>query len=57
MAHLINSTQLAKLLGVSVLTIQRWARQGVIPAFKVGPRLYRFDADRVMKHLHVEVDA
>ncbi len=34
----------AELLGVSVPTLRRWCRDGLVPVHRLGPRLLRFDA-------------
>ncbi|SHT46703.1 DNA binding domain, excisionase family [Mycobacteroides abscessus subsp. abscessus] len=40
--------QVAELFGVHPWTARKWCREGRIPAFKVGPRLWRVDLDALM---------
>ncbi|WP_368573830.1 helix-turn-helix domain-containing protein [Mycolicibacterium porcinum] len=42
---MLTTAQAAKLLGVSQDSIRRYARDGLIPAHKVGKRLLRFRRD------------
>lgn len=44
--QLITVSEVAQLLAVDVWTVRRYARTGIIPAYKVG-RGYRFDPDTV----------
>lgn len=48
--HAIDAVELAKLLGVSRLTILRRAKRGTIPCFRVGS-LVRFDPANIAKWL------
>src|SRR6202790_4848930 len=41
-----NENDLAAAIGISVKRVQQLARQGVLPAFKVG-RYWRFDPDAI----------
>jgi excisionase family DNA binding protein len=47
---MIDSDQLATLLGVKKYTIEQWARTNRIPGFKVG-RWWKFDESEVTKAL------
>lgn len=38
----MSTAQAAEFMNVKVTTIRAWARTGFIPAYKVGPRLWRF---------------
>ena len=45
---LIDSSGLAKFLGVSQQTVKRWASSGVIPkARRVGPRLMKWNREEI----------
>jgi excisionase family DNA binding protein len=37
----------AEFIGVDDMTLRRWAQQGVIPAYKCGPRQWRFRPSEV----------
>lgn len=39
---IINTQQAAIILGVDVQTVRKWARNGELPAIKLGKRLWRF---------------
>ena len=47
MRTLLNASQLAAALGVSVATITTWTKAGVIPAEIHEGSLYRFDEEKV----------
>jgi excisionase family DNA binding protein len=44
---LLTTAEAAKLLKVSPVTIARWKKQGILPAYKLGPRAVRFRRDEV----------
>lgn len=46
---LITVNELAQFLGVSPKTIYGWHYRGLINAERVGPRLIRFDLEKVMQ--------
>jgi len=50
-----TAEEIARLLKKSRETIYRYARDGDIPAFKVG-REWRFDQPKVLDHLQSEPD-
>lgn len=51
-AQFLTKAQTAKLVGVSVRTLERWARAGVGPTpRKHGPRLVRYDRDETLAYL------
>lgn len=50
--RMISADELAEVLNLSVDSIYRLARRGVLPAFRVG-RTVRFDLDRVEAALAV----
>lgn len=48
----LTKAQFAGLLGVSLRTLERWARAGIGPRpRKIGPRLVRYDPDEVERFL------
>lgn len=47
MSRLLTTREAADLLGVSLITIYRWAENGVIPGIKFG-RLWRFNRDTLL---------
>jgi DNA-binding transcriptional MerR regulator len=49
--NLLNSRELAVECGKPVSTIQRWARQRIIPSIPVGWRTRLFDPEAVRKAL------
>lgn len=51
---LLDPTQASEYLGVHKKTLQKWARDGIVPAYKTpgGYRRYkREDLDKVLKHV------
>lgn len=49
---MLTTDQLAKVLGVHIVTVQRMVKQGRIPAIRVGSG-YRFDMSKVLEALAV----
>lgn len=49
---MLTTDQLAKALGVHIVTVQRMVKQGRIPAIRVGSD-YRFDMNKVLEALAV----
>jgi excisionase family DNA binding protein len=39
---LLNADELARILDVRPATIRRWARQGILPEIRIGPKTRRF---------------
>ncbi|MDY6876005.1 MAG: helix-turn-helix domain-containing protein [Chloroflexota bacterium] len=37
----LNPQEVSDLLRVSVQTVRRWIKEGSLPAYKVGPRIWR----------------
>ena len=37
----LNPQEISDLLRVSVQTVRRWIKEGSLPAYKVGPRMWR----------------
>lgn len=50
LAQLLSAHEVAQLLRVDAYTVRRYAREGYIPAYKVG-KSYRFDRERVLAWL------
>lgn len=48
---LLTATELASHIGVTRRTIGNWTRDRVIPYYRVGPRLLRFDLAKVQAAL------
>ena len=49
---MLTTEQLAKALGVHIVTVQRMVKQGRIPAIRVGSD-YRFNMNKVLEALAV----
>ncbi|MFI8633833.1 helix-turn-helix domain-containing protein [Microbacterium sp. NPDC077663] len=49
----VDTKEMARILGVSVVTVSRMVRDGEIPAIKVGER-FRFFPSRVIAHLEAK---
>jgi excisionase family DNA binding protein len=45
--HLLTPEEVADLLSMKVVTIRQWARQGLLPSYKIG-KFRRFDREEVM---------
>jgi excisionase family DNA binding protein len=45
----LSVKELADYLGVSQKTIYGWTYRGIIPFEKIGPRLIRFDVEKIEK--------
>ncbi|MEU6373932.1 helix-turn-helix transcriptional regulator [Streptomyces sp. 7R007] len=53
-AQFLTRAQTAELVGVSVRTLERWARAGIGPTpRKHGPRLVRYDRDEALAYLQI----
>lgn len=54
--ELISATQVASKLGVTSVTVQRWVRNGKLPAKKLPGRngAYVFDADEIDRMIRQE---
>ena len=51
-AHFLTKAQAAQLVGVSVRTLERWARAGIGPTpRRHGPRLVRYDEAETLAYL------
>lgn len=51
MTRLIDVQTLATLLSVKEKTLYDWVYRGLIPYYKIGKRLVRFDYDEIIKWL------
>jgi excisionase family DNA binding protein len=51
-AEFISRTEVAKLFGVSVSTVTRWARTGLLPAVRTPGGHYRFRAEEMRRAAH-----
>lgn len=49
--ELVKPSALAKLLGVTPVTIRKWAHAGLIPCVKIGTRIIRYSVAEVMTAL------
>jgi excisionase family DNA binding protein len=47
---IVGTAEMAAMLNISEVSVQRWARRGTIPALKTG-RIYRFEVKRVVEAL------
>ena len=54
MSELVTAEEAARLLGVKRQTVYLWVRQGLIPFFRVGKRLIKFDKDELLSCFKVE---
>ena len=45
----LSPAQYAALMGVNLKTVQKMCRSGLLPAEKVGPRLWRIDKNRALE--------
>lgn len=54
MCELVTVQEAAKLLGVKRQTLYLWVRQGLVPSYRVGKRLIKFDKDELLSCFKVE---
>jgi len=54
MSELVAAEEAARLLGVKRQTVYLWVRQGLIPCYRVGKRLIKFDRDELLSCFKVE---
>lgn len=54
MSELVTAEEAARLLGVKRQTVYLWVRQGLIPFYRVGKRLIKFDKDELLSCFKVE---
>lgn len=54
MSELVAAEEAARLLGVKRQTVYLWVRQGLIPFYRVGKRLIKFDKDELLACFKVE---
>ncbi len=50
---LLSCSQVARQLGVSERVVRLWAAKGLIPAIRVGQKLWRFDEHLIEAYLAV----
>lgn len=53
MEHLLTAAELARHLKLSPDTIKAWAREGIIPAIRITPKVIRYDLEKVNAALHL----
>lgn len=51
MTPLIKKPEAAEILGVSVRTLEKMIGRGVIPAYKVGPKMVRLKAEDIESYI------
>ncbi len=49
--QLLSVAQVARMFGVAERTVRQWADEGELPAFKAGPKLWRFKLKEVLPYL------
>lgn len=54
--QLMETKYAALLIGISAVTLRRMARDGEIPAKKMGPRLWRFEKSALMEWAGVKAE-
>ena len=52
--HLVNSEEIAKVLGVSAETIERRVRKKTIPHIRMGRKVVRFHVPTVLLHYSIK---
>ncbi len=50
-SKMLNAAEVAGMIGVSKYTVYEWARKGIIPTLKIGPRKVFFPAMEIDKFL------
>jgi len=40
--RMMTAKEAAAYLGVTIDTLRAWSRKGLVPAYKMGPRLWRY---------------
>jgi excisionase family DNA binding protein len=54
MSELVTAEEAARLLGVKRQTVYLWAQQGLVPFYRMGKRLIKFDKDELLSCFKVE---
>lgn len=49
--ELLNTREMAKRIGVSAFTLQKWVREKKIPAYSPSSKIYLYDPQEVISHL------
>lgn len=45
----LTPAQYAQLMGLCLRTVQNMCKNGLLPAYKVGPRLWRIDKNKALE--------
>ena len=53
--EILDTKTVALILNVCEASVRRMCREGTIPAYKLGPRLWRISKAELMEHLGVRV--
>ena len=56
MRRLLSAKELAHYLGVNEMTVYKYAKEGRIPAIRIG-KLWRFDIEKIKAHLSQDEEA
>lgn len=51
--EMMNTEQAARYIGIDTGTLRKWARNGDIPAHKVGPKLWRFFKSELAERMEI----
>jgi excisionase family DNA binding protein len=54
MSELVTAEEAARLLGVKRQTLYLWVRQGLVPCYRIGKRLIKFDRAELLSCFKVE---
>lgn len=58
MNEIMNTKEVAKVLGLNMFTVLKYAEKGLIPAFKIGDgKLWRFRAEDIRAWLKEKADS
>jgi excisionase family DNA binding protein len=52
--HLVTIEEMAKQLGIAVITVRKYYRTKIIPGYKIGAKILRFDPKEVREALRQE---
>lgn len=56
MSKLLTTKEMAALLSVTPITLQRMVREGRVPAIRIASNSYRFNATKVMATLEGDLN-
>ena len=48
--RLLNRTKAAKLLGISMVTFDKWTKEGIVPGYRIGGRKF-FKESEILENL------